>query len=398
MNFRTKLLGLNFIPLLVFVIISLALGITQFRSAIYVEKEGNLRSVALAALTLYSSQGYGDYRRREDGNVWRGMNTNISERTAIVDDLKRQTEVDITFFFEDRAVMTSIMDRDGDRCLGMIANPAVDTYILGEGKQLWCRSIKINGKTCQAYIIPIRQESDGSVAGALMASQSADEFNAIIGQYILITLIVMLLVLVAVSFFVYWHTEWFAQKFSEITDRSRQDLLTGLCNKLTFENDAIQALSEKKPEETVALLIFDFDNFKHVNDNFGHQTGDEALKAFANILLRAFRSSDIIGRVGGDEFMAFMDGLNAESVKRAEEIAQEVQQELNSLKLGDAGPFSCSIGIGTDETGYDFPKLYQLADSALYEAKKRGKACFVRYSSADRKMDDHTENRTPENA
>ena len=383
MNFRTKLLGLNFIPLLVFAIVSLALGIAQFRSGIYVEKEGNLRSVALAALTLYSSRGYGDWRVGEDGNVWRGMNTNISEETGIVDDLKLRTDVDITFFFGTKAVMTSIMDLDGDRCIGMMADPAVETYIIGEGKQLWCRSIMINGKNSQAYIIPIRQESDGRVAGALMASQPSDRTSAIIGRYVLTTLVVMLLVLVAVFFFIYWHTEWFAQKFSEITDRSRQDLLTGLCNKLTFENDTKELLAARQEGETVALLIFDFDNFKHVNDHFGHQTGDEALKAFAGILLRSFRSSDIIGRVGGDEFMAFMGGLSEETVRRADEIAGEVLAELGKVKIGEAGSFTCSIGIGADATGLSFQDLYNLADGALYEAKERGKACFVRHSSGE---------------
>lgn len=97
MKFRTKLFILNCLPLVVFVTISLLLGLAQFRYSLYNEKEGNLRSTALAALTLYTSQGYGDYRRQADGFVWRGMNQNISERTAIVDDMKKQTGVDITF-------------------------------------------------------------------------------------------------------------------------------------------------------------------------------------------------------------------------------------------------------------------------------------------------------------
>ena len=70
MKFRTKLLLLNGLPLLLFAAISLFLGLTQFRANLYNEKEGNLRSAALAALTFYSSQGYGDYRRQEDGFVW----------------------------------------------------------------------------------------------------------------------------------------------------------------------------------------------------------------------------------------------------------------------------------------------------------------------------------------
>lgn len=387
MSFRTKLLALNCIPLVIFVAVSLMLGLTQFRSSLYNETEGNLRSAALAALTLYSSQGYGDYRWQEDGNVWRGMNMNVSEKTSIVDDLKRQTGVDITFYFGDTAVMTSIMDGEGNRYIGTTAHDAIETYILKQGNQLWCRSIEINGKTCQAYIIPIRQESDDSVAGALMASQSAEGFHAIIRQYIGTTIAVMLLVLLVVFFFIRRHVDWFAQKFSEVSDKSRQDLLTGLCNKLTFETESIEYLNKRPEGEIAVLLIFDFDNFKHVNDHYGHQTGDEVLKAFAKILVRSFRGYDIIGRIGGDEFMALMLDMDYENVGRADEIAGEILRSLRELKVGEAGPFSCSIGIGTDGTGYGFQELYNLADSALYEAKERGKACFVRYSSEEKGQD-----------
>ena len=156
-----------------------------------------------------------------------------------------------------------------------------------------------------------------------------------------------------------------------------------MCNKLTFESDTRNCLERRKEGEISVLLIFDFDNFKHVNDNFGHQTGDEVLKAFANILVRSFRVYDVIGRVGGDEFMAFMQGITPENVERADEISQEILKELAALRVGKAGPFSCSIGIGTDGTGYGFRELYQLADRALYQAKERGKACYVRFSSEE---------------
>ncbi len=380
MNLQGKLFMLNAVPLLIFVIISLILGITQFRNTMYEEKEGHLRSVALAALTLYSNQGYGDYRREADGSIWRGMNTNISEKTDIVDALKQQTDVDITLFFQDEAVMTSSMNKNGRRNLGMIADAAINTHILEGGKQLWFKEIKVNGENCYAYVIPIRQESDGSVIGALMASQSILKFNTTVERYVLTTLFVMLMVLMAVFGFTYWHVEWFAHKFTEVRDKSRQDLLTGLCNKLTFENDAGLALAQRQPDEVVVLMILDFDNFKNVNDKYGHQMGDAVLKAFADIMIRTFRSGDILGRVGGDEFMALMPRMTQESVGRADEIAQEILAKLRALKIDDAGPFSCSIGIGTSGTGCLFQKLYQLADLALYEAKARGKACYVRYS------------------
>ena len=379
MKFRTKLLLLNCLPLLVFAAISLVLGLTQFRASLYNEKEGNLRSAALAALTFYSSQGYGDYRRQDDGHVWRGMNLNISEKTSIVDNLEKQTGTDFTFFFGKTAVMTSIQDENGQRCIGMAADDAILTYTLEQGKQLWCRRIDINGTPSQAYVIPIRQESDDTVVGALMASTPASGLNDALRNYVLTTIAAMLLVLCAVLVLIRWNVDWFAQKYSEVADRSRQDLLTGLYNKLTFEHEATQQLAERKEGETSALFIIDLDDFKHVNDTFGHQTGDEVLKALAKILVQTFPSSDLIGRIGGDEFMVLHPIQENEPIARTDELAQAILERLQKLQIGEAKDLTCSIGAGIDDAHCGFRDLYALADKALYATKKGGKANFVRY-------------------
>ncbi len=380
MKFRTKLLLLNCLPLLIFAAISLFLGLTQFRANLYNEKEGNLRAAAMAALTFYSSQGYGDYHRQDDGYVWRGMNLNISEKTSIVDDLKKQTGTDFTFYFGKTAIMTSIHDENGRRCIGLSADEAILNYTIEQGNQLWCRHIVINGEPCQAYVIPIRQESNDAVVGALMASTSANGLNAALRNYVLTTVAAMLLVLIAVLILICWHVNWFARKYSEVTDRSRQDLLTGLYNKLTFEYEAAKHLAQRKDGETSALFIIDLDDFKQVNDSFGHQTGDELLKAFGGILIQAFRSSDIIGRIGGDEFMILKPITENEPLTRVDEIAGEILENLRELEIGEARHLTCSIGVGVDDANCGFRELYALTDKALYAAKKKGKASFIRYS------------------
>ena len=214
-----------------------------------------------------------------------------------------------------------------------------------------------------------------------MTSQSTDGFNKIIERYILTTTIIAWVILVVVFLFIRWYVARFSQEFYDATNKSKHDLLTGLYNKRSFEDEVKNALKNKKPGDVSVLMILDFDNFKHVNDNYGHQIGDEVLKAFGMILERAFRTKDIIGRVGGDEFMVFMPDMSKEFLTRSEEISKEILHELAVLKVGNAEHFSCSIGIGTDAGDYDFKKLYLLADKALYESKERGKACYVRFSS-----------------
>lgn len=381
MKYSTKLLIANCIPILVFAVISLITGFYQFQISLYNEKQGALKSAALAAMALYSSHGYGDYGRKADGNVWRGMNFNVSKETGVVDDLKHETNVDITFFFEDEAEMTSITDANGARAVETNAINYIRNDALERGAQLWCRTVLINGRQCQAYVIPIRQSSDNRVVGALMASQSTIAFENAIRNYILTTLVTALIVLLAAGAFIRWCVDHFSQEFYAVTDRSKRDLLTGLFNKRSFEEEAKHAIASRKPGEISVLMIFDFDNFKHVNDHFGHKTGDDVLKAFSMILGRAFRVKDVIGRIGGDEFMVYMPEMTAENLKRSEEISAEILHELAILKVDDAEHFSCSIGIGTDAGNLDFQSLYELADKALYQSKENGKACFVRFGS-----------------
>lgn len=205
MKFKQKMFTLYCVPMLVYGILLLFIGLIQFENGMYKETRNSLKSNALAAMSLYNSQGYGDYALKSDGNVWRGMNFNISQETDIVDELKEQTGVDITFFFGDTAVMTSVMNEAGDRWYGMKAGANINNYTLNQGAQLWYRNIEIDGKMCHAYLIPIVQPGDGTVTGAMMASLPTEEFDGIIRRYVLISVVIALVVLLAVGGFIYWY-------------------------------------------------------------------------------------------------------------------------------------------------------------------------------------------------
>lgn len=205
MKFKQKMFTLYCVPMLVYGILLLCIGLIQFENGMYKETRNSLKSNALAAMSLYNRQGYGDYAIKSDGNVWRGMNFNISQETGIVDELKEQTGVDITFFFGDTAVMTSVMSESGDRWYGMKAGANITNYTLNQGAQLWYRNIEIDGKMCHAYLIPIVQPGDGTVAGAMMASLPTEEFDGIIRRYVMISVVIARVVLLAVGGFIYWY-------------------------------------------------------------------------------------------------------------------------------------------------------------------------------------------------
>ena len=116
-RFKQKMLTLCCVPMILLTVFSMILGLAQFKDGMYKETKSSLYSSAIAALNLYQSQGYGDYALKSDGDVWRGKNFDVSTETSVVDGLKEKTGVDITFFFKDTAVMTSIKRiSDGSVC------------------------------------------------------------------------------------------------------------------------------------------------------------------------------------------------------------------------------------------------------------------------------------------
>ena len=150
------------------------------------------------------------------------------------------------------------------------------------------------------------------------------------------------------------------------------DQLTGLLNRNAFETLTINSLS-KNPDSGI-LLIFDLDNFKTINDTLGHPEGDKVLQQFANCLRSNFRKNDIIGRLGGDEFIVFIDAnLPYEMLKsKLDFLLEQIRKSLKYYY--DNYNVSTSIGASyVDNRTYTYEELYKCADTALYIAKDLGK-------------------------
>ena len=163
------------------------------------------------------------------------------------------------------------------------------------------------------------------------------------------------------------------EKKKELEDRADTDLLTGLNNKLATERK-IKEYMQMNPNSQSMLFIVDVDNFKKINDTMGHAFGDEVLRSLGHQLPPIFRATDIIGRVGGDEFMIFLKGVNdADSVRKE---AKKVENFFRSFKAGEYVKYAATASIGVaifPQEGSDFESLYKAADQGLYKAKKRGK-------------------------
>ena len=152
---------------------------------------------------------------------------------------------------------------------------------------------------------------------------------------------------------------------------STRDFLTDILNKQSFQEAALRYLLSCGPEPRCALLILDVDDFKQVNDNQGHYGGDCLLRAIGKSLTEIFRSSDLVGRFGGDEFVVLVKGPI--TLPSLEEKCRQIQRRLY-LSQEIVPSITCNVGgVVLNGPGADFEALFRQADAALYQAKRAGK-------------------------
>jgi len=150
------------------------------------------------------------------------------------------------------------------------------------------------------------------------------------------------------------------------------DPLTGLLNRREFTNLVKRMVSQSNRNQSkFSVLTIDIDDFKRVNDTYGHQKGDEIIIHVANLLLEARREHDLVARTGGEEFVIV---LTETSEASAFNCAEKIRQEIESTPSGNLG-VTVSIGVATSKpnTNNDFEKLLALSDKALYASKNNGK-------------------------
>lgn len=157
------------------------------------------------------------------------------------------------------------------------------------------------------------------------------------------------------------------------------DEMTGLFTKKVTERIIDKQLTER-PGELHAFIIFDIDCFKQVNDRFGHAFGDDCICRFTEIIKSRFGSGDIIGRIGGDEFVAFVQIPDMDFVDtKAAELVSALNMTVS--KNGASRKISASIGISlAPRDGSSYEELFHCADIALYQTKKRGKNGYTIFS------------------
>lgn len=188
--------------------------------------------------------------------------------------------------------------------------------------------------------------------------------------------VTLVISLIAIGFYVLLHAHEVYELrlgalMAQLRDKAQTDPLTRLANRGWFqENFARELKKAHRLERALALIMFDVDYFKSVNDRFGHQAGDRVLVALAEHARLAMRDYDLVSRWGGEEFVAMLPDTDIETARM---IAERLREQIASMELPEIGQVTCSFGVAQYRSGESGDSLINRADAALYQAKDEGR-------------------------
>ncbi|WP_281951385.1 sensor domain-containing diguanylate cyclase [Nitrosophilus kaiyonis] len=166
--------------------------------------------------------------------------------------------------------------------------------------------------------------------------------------------------------------EYLKKRCTIFENLSMIDPLTQVYNKRKFNNILEKEIERaKRYNEPLSLILFDIDNFKNINDKYGHLTGDIVLKSIIDSVKSNIRKIDILSRIGGDEFAIIVPNTNIEN---SINLARKLNSDIEKIKIKNIKEkISCSFGVAEYKKNENFTDFFKRADNALYKSKKEGK-------------------------
>lgn len=184
MRLKLKILALVLVPIFVLGAITAVTNSKSVEESMRQEIKNQLKAATVGGLQAYENANTSDYEKTSDGKVMKGETLSISDDFTIVDNLKENAGVDVTFFYGDERIVTTVEDNKGERIIGSKASEKVTQIVLGEGKDYFDPNITINGSEYYGYYEPVFQPSTGEVIGMFFAGRSVTDVNAFLSSII----------------------------------------------------------------------------------------------------------------------------------------------------------------------------------------------------------------------
>lgn len=414
------LLQMNILPIILLTIVITTFSAVRFAASMNEEARNGLVNLCDTVITMYDTMYEGSYRVVEqDGAVYMLKGDHqLNGDFSFIDSIKEKTDVDITFFYQDTRVITTIRDKEGKRVVGTRANPSVVANVLEGNHESFFSSTDIEGDKYFSYYEPLHAQ-DGTCIGMIFLGKPATQVDALVRKsvspIIIFGLITMLLVcLVTIRFSrqlveAIRKIETFLESSSsgnlhvklnaEVVKRKdelgelgrhvvkmqralrelvEQDMLTGLHNRRSGEKmlRQVQDAYEKKGVP-FCIVIGDIDHFKYVNDTYGHECGDVVLTEVSSLFKKHMCGKGFAVRWGGEEFLLIYQDMHIDS---ALVCLQELLNDIRNTQVEYDGQSGISItmtfGIVEGSNG-KLEHMIRDADSKLYDGKNSGRDQIV---------------------
>lgn len=411
-----KMMGMTVLPLFILALIITFFSAHSFSDAINKEVKKGLMDLNTTILTLYDHSYPGDYTvtMQEDGLYMLKGAHQINGHFDVIDMIKSRTGMDITIFYKDIRVITTLHNDSGQRLIGTKVNVVVTRDVLEKGEAVFYPGVDIDGKQYFAYYAPIIN-SDDTVIGMLFVGKPTEDVNKIVKEAVMPIIVIGMMAMLIAAVITTGFTKELIRAIKKIQiflgevakgnlrdildynvskrndelgemgryavtmqkaliEQVEKDALTGLYNRRYGEKKIIEV--QKNLAENFCLVLGDIDYFKKVNDTYGHECGDIVLSEVANILNINMRNKGFAARWGGEEFLLVFENI---AMKDAVNILEDILDEIREKEIvykEEVVHITMTLGVCQGSTD-DMDSLIRKADNKLYAGKERGRNQIV---------------------
>jgi len=415
-----KLLLTAIMPVLIFGIIITVVCYGRFKNSVYSQARDSMRNIAVGVSMAYDLTYPGDYYLVKDAkdqyDLYKGED-NITSDYSIIDSFSSLTDTEISLLYKDMRVHTTLINSAGYRLAGICANTATAKTVLEEEKDAFYDNVLITDEGYLVLYVPLRNR-DSSVIGMIEIAQKTASLKKNVWKAVWPVLVLAIPGMAIAAFLAYRNTKKitkilkaiqnflnkvatgnlqaeldtsYLKRTDELGEIARSSVAMQRSIRGSIENDPLTGLYNrrhiffayskisKKAKETglpFTVAFTDIDFFKKVNDTYGHNAGDEVLKAVANQLKNSMQRKGIAARWGGEEFIMLFDKTNMEdTIPTLEHFLDSIRNMTVHTEEGDI-QITMTIGV-TEGFSEDIDVVIKAADDMLYYGKQHGRNQIV---------------------
>ena len=406
---------LAILPVILFALAVIFIGIPFLTRMMYRYSEKELKDACLSTGLLMEAYYPGDYRLtgKDYLYLYKG-DTDITMDYSVVDTVSNATGLEISLFYKDTRILTTLTDENGTRMVGTGAASQVYKLVYEDGEEVFYNNTMIFGKPYFTYYMPLTS-SHGNIQGIIAAACPVEKVNRDIRNYIIIMIAVAIVLAGLMIAIVLKVTKPMTQSIESIFRFIREsstgndtvaldesvlrrhdelgemgenvlnlqrsmrnmmesDPLTGLFNRRSAQRKIGTVIGKAKSSpESFCISIGDIDFFKHVNDTYGHDAGDDVLVKVADIIREHMRSCGFVARWGGEEFLLVFSNCG---IDEAYDALMLIRQALHDKEVeydGQIHKVTMTFGAAEKIEGIPINHLIRNADDKLYEGKQGGR-------------------------